>query len=62
MEVNEEPGIGPNQAPLQPESHAGPLEHGVVQPISKVDDGFHYPSVSEVIRVTMTPLKQTARY
>ena len=60
-EVNEEPGIGPNQAPLQPAPHTGPREHGVVQPISKVHDGFHYPGVSEVIRVTITPLQQTAR-
>ena len=54
-EVNEEPGLGPNTAPLQPAPHTGRPEHGVVQPISKVKDGFHYPSVGEVLRVTITP-------
>src|SRR5215472_12891412 len=54
-EVNEEPGLGPNQAPLQPAPHTGPREHGVVRPISEVNDGFHYPSVAEVLRVTITP-------
>jgi hypothetical protein len=28
-EVNEEPGLGPNQAPLQPAPNTGPVEHGV---------------------------------
>ena len=60
-EVNEEPGVGPNQAPRQPAPHTGPREHGVVRPIAEVKDGFHYPSVSEVIRVTITPQQQMAR-
>ena len=54
-EVNEEPGLGPNQAPLQPAPNTGPAEHGVVQPITEVKDGFHYPTVPEVLRVTITP-------
>jgi hypothetical protein len=54
-EVNEEPGLGPNQAPLQPAPNTGPDEHGVVRPISEVKDGFHYPTVAEVLRVTITP-------
>ena len=54
-EVNEEPGLGPNTGPLQPTPHTGRPEHGVVQPISQVKDGFHYPSVAEVLRVTITP-------
>src|SRR5215470_4049770 len=54
-EVNEEPGLGPNTAPLQPAPHTGRPEHGVVQPISQVKDGFHYPTVAEVLRVTITP-------
>ena len=29
--------------------------NGVVQPISEVKDGFHYPTVAEVLRVTITP-------
>ena len=54
-EVNEEPGLGPNQAPLQPAPNTGPAEHSVVRPISEVKDGFHYPTVAEVLRVTITP-------
>ena len=60
-EVNEEPGLGPNQAPLQPAPHTGPREHGVVRPISEVNDGFHYPSVAEVLRVTITPAAMAER-
>ena len=54
-EVNEEPGLGPNQGPLQPGPNTGPAEHGVVRPITEVKDGFHYPTVPEVLRVTITP-------
>jgi hypothetical protein len=54
-EVNEEPGLGPNQAPLQSAPNTGPAEHGVVRPITEVKDGFHYPTVPEVLRVTITP-------
>ena len=54
-EVNEEPGLGPNQAALQAAPNTGPAEHGVVRPIGEVKDGFHYPSVAEVLRVTITP-------
>jgi hypothetical protein len=54
-EVNEEPGLGPNQAPLQAAPNTGPAEHGVVRPITEVKDGFHYPTVPEVLRVTITP-------
>jgi hypothetical protein len=54
-EVNEEPGLGPNQAPLQAAPNTGPAEQGVVQPITEVKDGFHYPTVPEVLRVTITP-------
>jgi hypothetical protein len=54
-EVNEEPGLGPNQAPLQAAPNTGPAEHGAVRPITEVKDGFHYPTVPEVLRVTITP-------
>ena len=43
------------QAPLQPAPNTGPAEHGVVRPITEVKDGFHYPTVPEVLRVTITP-------
>lgn len=51
-EVNEEPGLGPNQAPRQPAPNTGKDEHGVVR---LVKDGFHYPMVAEVIRVSIKP-------
>lgn len=54
-EVNEEPGVGPNQAPRQAAPDTGPDESGVVQPIGSVDDGFDYPLVPSVIEVTITP-------
>jgi hypothetical protein len=51
-EVNEEPGSGPNQAPRQPTPNTGPAEGGTVR---LVRDGFSYPAVTDVIRVTITP-------
>jgi len=54
-EVNEEPGFGPNQAPRQPAPGTGPSERQPVRKISDVQDGFTYPAVGQVIRVTITP-------
>ncbi|MEM7415104.1 MAG: spondin domain-containing protein [Gemmatimonadota bacterium] len=51
-EVNEWPGIGPNQAPRQAGPDTGADENGVV---ARVNDGFDYPDVGDVIRVTITP-------
>jgi hypothetical protein len=51
-EVNEEPGLGKNQAPRQPAPNTGPDERGVVR---LVHDSFTYPPVTSVIRVTITP-------
>jgi hypothetical protein len=51
-EINEEPGLGPNQPTFA--LNTGLAEHGVVRPISEVKDGFHYPAVAEVLRVTIT--------
>ena len=47
--VNEEPGVGPNQAPRQSGPNTGPDENGVVQ---MVDDGYGYPNLSDIIKVT----------
>lgn len=49
-EVNEQPGAGPNQAPRQSAPNTGPAENGVVR---VVNDGFAYPAVGEVIKITM---------
>jgi hypothetical protein len=51
-ESNEEPGVGPNQAHRQSAPNTGKVEHGVVH---RVNDGFVYPRIHEVIRVTITP-------
>ena len=49
-EVNEEPGVGPNQAPRQSGPNTGLDENGVVQ---TVNDGYSYPAVSDMIKVTI---------
>lgn len=51
-EVNEEPGLGANQAPRQPAPNTGPAEHGVVR---LVKDRFTYPATNEVVRVSLRP-------
>lgn len=50
-EINEAPGLGPNQAPRQSGPNTGLSEGGVVRP---VNDGFAYPAVTDVIRVTFS--------
>ena len=51
-EVNEEPGLGPNQGPRQKTSDAGVAEH---QAVAHVRDRFTYPRTSNVLRLTITP-------
>ena len=51
-EVNEQPGVGPNQKPRQPANNVGPSEDNGVGP---VNDGYVYPVASSVIKVTVTP-------
>lgn len=53
-EVDEEPGIGPNQAARQPAPSTGPAENGTVR--VETGYGFVYPKTAQVIRVTITPL------
>lgn len=53
-EVNEEPGVGANQAPRQSGPNTGDDENGTVTLIANVGDGFTYPDVSSVIRVTIS--------
>jgi hypothetical protein len=54
-EVNQEPGVGPDQAPRQSEAGVGEEENGVVRALEDVDDGYSYPDVEDTIRVTFTP-------
>jgi hypothetical protein len=51
-EVNEEPGLGPNQAPRQKSPAAGTAEK---QSIAHVRDHYNYPGIGQVLRVTITP-------
>jgi hypothetical protein len=51
-EVNEEPGLGPNQGPRQKDENAGTSER---QGIARVRDRFSYPKLTEVLRLTVTP-------
>ena len=52
-EVNQWPGAGVDQAPRQGGPDTGADEGGVVQDIQDVNDGFTYPAVSDMIRVTL---------
>jgi hypothetical protein len=56
-EVNEEPGLGANQAPRQAAPNTGAAEKGNVM---LVKDQFRYPSVREVVRVSVKPSMATA--
>lgn len=51
-EVNEEPGLGPNQAPRQQSPEAGTAEK---QSIAHVRDRYTYPRIGQVLRLTITP-------
>ena len=53
-EVNEEPGLGPNQGPRQAAPDAGVAEH---QGIAHVHDKFRYPRTNDVLRLTITPAR-----
>jgi hypothetical protein len=50
-EVNQAPGIGPDQAPRQKAKNTGPAEKGAVH---LVHDGFTYPVTKDVLRITIT--------
>ncbi len=46
----------PDQAPRQAASNIGPDEDGVIALIEDVDDGFDYPSVADLVRVSLEPI------
>ncbi len=52
-EVNEQPGVGTHQAPRQAAANTGTDEGGVVQ---LVEDGFAYPAVADIVRVSVTSI------
>ncbi len=51
-EVNEEPGLGPNQGPRQKSPDAGVREQ---QAVAHVRDEFTYPATAQVLRLSITP-------
>lgn len=53
-ELNEEPGVGGDQAPRQRGPNIGLVERGTVASIDAVN-GYAYPAVEDVIRVRVTP-------
>jgi len=57
-EMNQEPGVGEDTKPMQgaEATDVGPKESEVVRLVSEVSDGYTYPSLDKVIRVTVTPL------
>jgi hypothetical protein len=50
-EKNQAPGMGDEQAPRQKMANTGTAENGVV---GTVKDGFLYPNIKDVLRVTIT--------
>jgi hypothetical protein len=58
-EVNEEPAVGPNTVTHQAAPDTGPAENGNVVDIKDTTDTFKYPSVAEVMKVTVTHLTGT---
>ncbi|WP_159023027.1 spondin domain-containing protein [Formosa sp. L2A11] len=53
-EVNEEPAIGPNTVTNQLEGNTGVDENNDVMLITNVNDGFTYPAVNTILKVTIT--------
>jgi hypothetical protein len=51
-EVNEEPGLGPNQGPRQVTPDAGLVER---QGIARVRDKYSYPRTGDVLRLSIKP-------
>ncbi|RUT77648.1 spondin domain-containing protein [Ancylomarina longa] len=53
-EVNQEPGVGSDQAPRQLAANTGTAENGTVKMLSDVMDGFTYPATADVIQVVIS--------
>ncbi len=61
-EVDEEPGVGLNQAPRQSGPDTGADEAGVIVLVDGDNDSFTYPPVGNIIRVTVTPIEPVTFY
>ena len=55
-EANEEPGLGPNQAPRQSGPNTGDADPD--NTVRLVDDGYTYPDNASVIKLTITPARE----
>lgn len=53
-EVNEEPGVGENQAPRQTGPNMGTDENGTIELIGNINDGFTYPANADIITVELS--------
>lgn len=53
-ELNEQPAIGPNTVTNQLAPDTGIEESQPVRLLSEVNDGFSYPSVSSILKITVT--------
>jgi hypothetical protein len=51
-EINQEPGVGPDQAPRQKSANTGAAENGRVH---KAKDSYFYTKTAELFRVIVTP-------
>ena len=52
-EINQEPGVGADQALRQAAANTGAEENGTVRLINTVGDGYVYPADEQVIRLTL---------
>ena len=53
-EVNQEPGVGADQAPRQAGPNTGSDEMGLVQLVADSGDGYSYSPVAALVRVTVS--------
>lgn len=62
VEVNQPPGVGSNQVIRQGTAPQGQISAGTPEskPVSKLNDGFTYPTIGQSIRVTITTLEVAA--
>jgi hypothetical protein len=58
-ELNEEPKVGPNTVSKQAGPNTGPAENGDVLDIADTTDPFVYPSVSDVMKVSVAHMTGT---
>ena len=58
-EANEEPGVGPNQAPRQSDENVGPADE--IATVRPVDDEFEYPEIADLVNVYIVRIPMMER-